>query len=217
MKFTQLSNLKAKFWIASFQIKWYVFPFSVFKHGDSFCLWLGWHLSVRFMHSQNICSKPYLSLGLDHLKKSTDTIISLLLREHAISIKRNLLLVWILNNFPIRDKLSIGPVISFWTYFSVWILLKNEAEKAEDMKSRLILEKMEENDAKTHAQQEMLACVAKLEEYQRECTQSIDAVQVILRGCWEEIRSEYFPTNYFFHILLSRRMISLSMANTNRI
>lgn len=56
-------------------------------------------------------------------------------------------------------------------------LSKIEAEKAEDMKSRLILEKLEENDAKTHAQQEMLAYVGKFEEYQKEFAQSIDAVQ----------------------------------------
>lgn len=41
-----------------------------------------------------------------------------------------------------------------------------------------MLEKLEEDDAKTKAQQEMLACVEKQEECQKEFTQSVNAMQV---------------------------------------
>ncbi|XP_041806380.1 N-myc-interactor [Chelmon rostratus] len=54
---------------------------------------------------------------------------------------------------------------------------KTKAEKADDVKARLMLEKLEEDDAKTKAQQEMLACVEKQEECQKEFTQSVNAMQ----------------------------------------
>lgn len=46
------------------------------------------------------------------------------------------------------------------------------------MKARLILEKLEEDEAKTKAQQEMFACVKKQEDCQKEFSQSMNAVQV---------------------------------------
>ena len=48
------------------------------------------------------------------------------------------------------------------------------------MKTRLILEKLEEDEAKTKAKQEMLACVKNQEECQKEFTESMNAVQVQL-------------------------------------
>lgn len=54
---------------------------------------------------------------------------------------------------------------------------KARVEKADDVKARLILEKLEEDETKTKAQQEMLACVKNQEECQKEFTESIDAVQ----------------------------------------
>ncbi|XP_044073644.1 N-myc-interactor [Siniperca chuatsi] len=54
---------------------------------------------------------------------------------------------------------------------------KSKAEKADDVKARLILEKLEEEEAKMKAQQEMFACVEKQEECQKEFTQSMNAVQ----------------------------------------
>lgn len=54
---------------------------------------------------------------------------------------------------------------------------KTQTEKADDVKARLILEKLEEDEAKTKAQQEMLAFVKKQEEGQREFTQSMNTVQ----------------------------------------
>ncbi|XP_078119189.1 N-myc-interactor [Sander vitreus] len=54
---------------------------------------------------------------------------------------------------------------------------KAKAEQADDVKARLILEKLEEDDAKAKAQQEMLAYVKKQEECQKDFSQSMDAVQ----------------------------------------
>ncbi|XP_073329989.1 N-myc-interactor-like [Pagrus major] len=54
---------------------------------------------------------------------------------------------------------------------------KTKVEKADDVKARLILEKLEEDDAKTKAQEEMLVCVEKQEECQKEFSQSINALQ----------------------------------------
>lgn len=59
-------------------------------------------------------------------------------------------------------------------------MFKARVEKADDVKARLILEKLEEDETKTKAQQEMLACVKNQEECQKEFTESIDAVQVQL-------------------------------------
>ena len=55
-----------------------------------------------------------------------------------------------------------------------------KAEKAEDVKSGMILEKLEEDDAKGKAQQEMLALHNKADEYQKEFDQSMNSVQVQL-------------------------------------
>ncbi|XP_036965857.1 N-myc-interactor [Acanthopagrus latus] len=52
-----------------------------------------------------------------------------------------------------------------------------KAEKADDVKARLILEKLEEDDAKTKAQQEMVVCVEKQEDSQKEFTRSTNALQ----------------------------------------
>ncbi|XP_054470939.1 N-myc-interactor isoform X2 [Anoplopoma fimbria] len=54
---------------------------------------------------------------------------------------------------------------------------KIKAEKADDLKARLILEKLEEDEAKGNAQQEMLAYLKRQEECQKEFTQSRSAVQ----------------------------------------
>ncbi|XP_070831389.1 N-myc-interactor isoform X1 [Chaetodon trifascialis] len=54
---------------------------------------------------------------------------------------------------------------------------KTKVEKADDLKARLILEKLEEDDAKTKAQREMLASIEKQEECQKEFTQSITVIQ----------------------------------------
>ncbi|XP_074514366.1 N-myc-interactor [Sebastes fasciatus] len=54
---------------------------------------------------------------------------------------------------------------------------KTKADKADDVKARLILEKLEEDEAKAKAQQEMMACVKKQEECQKEFSQSMNAVQ----------------------------------------
>lgn len=58
------------------------------------------------------------------------------------------------------------------------VVFKTKAERADDVKARLILEKLEEDDAKTKAQQQMFAYVKRHEECQEEFTQSLNAVQV---------------------------------------
>ncbi|XP_056280483.1 N-myc-interactor-like [Pseudoliparis swirei] len=61
---------------------------------------------------------------------------------------------------------------------------KSKAEKAADVKAKLILEKLDEDEAKAEAQQEMLACVKKQEESQKEFTQSMNTVtdELLLLG-----------------------------------
>ncbi|XP_051259277.1 N-myc-interactor isoform X1 [Dicentrarchus labrax] len=54
---------------------------------------------------------------------------------------------------------------------------KAKVEKADDVKARLILEKLEQDEAKSQAQQEMFACVTKQEESQKEYTKSMNALQ----------------------------------------
>ncbi|XP_010752904.1 N-myc-interactor [Larimichthys crocea] len=54
---------------------------------------------------------------------------------------------------------------------------KTKVEKADDVKARLVLEKLEEDDIKTKAKQEMMACITKQEEYQKEFTESLQAVK----------------------------------------
>ncbi|KAF0025995.1 hypothetical protein F2P81_020732 [Scophthalmus maximus] len=54
---------------------------------------------------------------------------------------------------------------------------KMKAERADDVKSRLIVEKLEEDEAKDKAKQEMIAWVKKQDECQKEFTQSMGSVQ----------------------------------------
>ncbi|XP_070694834.1 N-myc-interactor isoform X2 [Pempheris klunzingeri] len=54
---------------------------------------------------------------------------------------------------------------------------KIKAEKADDVKARLILEKLEQDEAKMKAQQEMVACAKKQEECQNKFKQSMKALQ----------------------------------------
>ncbi|XP_035460766.2 N-myc-interactor isoform X2 [Scophthalmus maximus] len=54
---------------------------------------------------------------------------------------------------------------------------KMKAERADDVKSRLIVEKLEEDEAKEKAKQEMIAWVKKQDECQKEFTQSMGSVQ----------------------------------------
>ncbi|KAL6101070.1 nmi [Pungitius sinensis] len=59
---------------------------------------------------------------------------------------------------------------------------KTKAEKADDVKARMILEKLEEDEAKSKAQQELVAHGKKLEECQKESTERLNTVQAeILR------------------------------------
>ncbi|XP_024141937.1 N-myc-interactor [Oryzias melastigma] len=55
--------------------------------------------------------------------------------------------------------------------------LKTKVEKAEDLKSRLILESLEEDEAKKAAQEEMLACMKQQESLKEEFTQNMSKVQ----------------------------------------
>ncbi|XP_034741084.1 N-myc-interactor [Etheostoma cragini] len=54
---------------------------------------------------------------------------------------------------------------------------KAKTERADDVKARLILEKLEEDEAKAKAQQEMLAYFKQQEECQKDFNQSMNAVQ----------------------------------------
>ncbi|KAA8578511.1 hypothetical protein FQN60_012563 [Etheostoma spectabile] len=58
---------------------------------------------------------------------------------------------------------------------------KAKAERADDVKARLILEKLEEDEAKVKAQQEMLAYVKQQEECQKDFNESMNAVQDQIR------------------------------------
>uniref|UniRef100_A0A3P9LUY2 NID domain-containing protein n=1 Tax=Oryzias latipes TaxID=8090 RepID=A0A3P9LUY2_ORYLA len=59
--------------------------------------------------------------------------------------------------------------------------LKTKVEKAEDVKSRLILESLEEDEAKKEAQEEMLACMKQQESLKEEFTQNMKEVQTELQ------------------------------------
>lgn len=86
----------------------------------------------------------------------------------------------IYSNRPIEDKMDGGleeegsQMEEAKKELETW---KTKAEKADDVKARLILEKLEEDEAKTKAQQEMFACVKKQEDCQKEFSQSMNAVQ----------------------------------------
>ncbi|TKS67909.1 N-myc-interactor [Collichthys lucidus] len=61
-------------------------------------------------------------------------------------------------------------------------VFKTKVEKADDVKARLVLEKLEEDDVKTKAKQEMMACITKQEEYQKEFIESLKAVKEKILG-----------------------------------
>ncbi|KAM4558651.1 N-myc-interactor [Odontesthes bonariensis] len=52
-----------------------------------------------------------------------------------------------------------------------------KVEKADDMKARLVLEKLEEGDSKAKAQQEMMACLKKQEDCKNEFNGNMDTVK----------------------------------------
>lgn len=54
---------------------------------------------------------------------------------------------------------------------------KTKVEKADDVKARLVLEKLEEDENKSKAQQEMMAGVKKQEDFQKQCAQDVSRVQ----------------------------------------
>ncbi|XP_035533114.1 N-myc-interactor [Morone saxatilis] len=93
-------------------------------------------------------------------------------------------LVWYFDNPPPSSgtgttlsckKLSTGPAVVFLN-FSCYVF-QAKVEKADDVKARLILEKLDQDEAKSQAQQEMFACVKKQEESQKEYTKSMNALQ----------------------------------------
>lgn len=59
-------------------------------------------------------------------------------------------------------------------------VLKNKVEKADDAKSRMLLEKLEEDKVKEKAKQETLSWVQKQEDCKKEFTQHMSVVQVVL-------------------------------------
>ncbi|KAM4561310.1 N-myc-interactor isoform 2-T2 [Fundulus diaphanus] len=56
--------------------------------------------------------------------------------------------------------------------------LKAKVEKADDIKARMVLEKLEEDEAKKKAQHEMIAYVQKQESCQKQFRQQLDIVQI---------------------------------------
>ncbi|XP_022609628.1 N-myc-interactor-like [Seriola dumerili] len=80
------------------------------------------------------------------------------------------------NNRPVNDKVNGGlaGLDEAKKDLEMW---KIKAEKADDVKSRLIVEKLEEDEAKVKAKQEMLAWVEKNNEYQKDFAQSLSSVQ----------------------------------------
>ncbi|KAM7406811.1 hypothetical protein PAMA_002839 [Pampus argenteus] len=82
-------------------------------------------------------------------------------------------------NNPINGKMVGGleednQLVDAKKELEIW---KAKVEKADDVKARLTLEKLEEDEAKTKAQQEMFACVKNQQECQKEFTESMKAVQ----------------------------------------
>ena len=82
----------------------------------------------------------------------------------------------------IPAKSYVSQKMPYISNYMSWIFLhdKTKAERADDVKARLILEKLEEDDAKSKAQQEMSVCIEKQEECQKEFTRSFNALQVQL-------------------------------------
>ncbi|XP_042283269.1 N-myc-interactor isoform X1 [Thunnus maccoyii] len=83
------------------------------------------------------------------------------------------------NNSPINGKMDGGleedsQLAEAKKELDTW---KAKVEKAYDVKSRLILEKLEEDEAKSKAQQEMLDCAKNQKECQEEFAESMKAVQ----------------------------------------
>lgn len=84
------------------------------------------------------------------------------------------------------------------------VVFKTKAERADDVKARLILEKLEEDDAKTKAQQQMFAYVKRHEECQEEFIQSLNAMQVQsslehLQAVGNKLDENNKEITFFFH------------------
>ncbi|XP_019955204.1 N-myc-interactor [Paralichthys olivaceus] len=81
------------------------------------------------------------------------------------------------NNWPINDKMDGGLKNQFEEAKIELETWKIKAERADDVKSRLIIEKLEEDEAKEKAKTEMYAWIKKQEECQKDFTQHMSAVQ----------------------------------------
>ncbi|XP_062288402.1 N-myc-interactor isoform X1 [Scomber scombrus] len=86
----------------------------------------------------------------------------------------------IYNNRPINDKMDggleegDGQLAEAKKELETW---KAKVEKAYDVKARFTLEKLEEDEAKIKAQQEMMACLKNQEECQKEFIETTKEVQ----------------------------------------
>lgn len=85
------------------------------------------------------------------------------------------------------------------------------------MKDRLILKKMEEDDAKTKAQQETMTYLKVQEKHKEEFSQSINAVQVQSLQHFLAIGKKLEMNSMIMIIFLSQRMKSCSLVNTKGI
>lgn len=66
---------------------------------------------------------------------------------------------------------------------SVYVYIKIKVEKADDVKARMILEKLDEDELKENAKQEMMAKAEKQESCQKEFNQDLEKVKVCLTLC----------------------------------
>lgn len=84
------------------------------------------------------------------------------------------------NNTPINGKMDgsleegDGQLAEAKKELETW---KAKVEKADDVKARLILDKLEEDEAKVKAQQEMMACLKNQDECQKKFTETTKEVQ----------------------------------------
>lgn len=101
--------------------------------------------------------------------------------------------------------------------FSFRHYVKTNAERADDIKDRLILKKMEEDDAKTKAQQEMMTYVKMQEKCKEEFSQSMNAVQVQSLQHLVAFGKKLEMNSMIRIIFLSQRMNSCSLVNTKGI
>lgn len=84
------------------------------------------------------------------------------------------------NNQRLNDKVE-SDLEEAKKELNIW---KTKAEKADDAKSRLLMEKLEEDEAKEKTKQEMLSWAKKQDECRKEFAQSISGVQdEILKLC----------------------------------